>query len=584
MRILLTVLWLALVAKAAERPNVVLVITDDQGYGDLSCHGNPVLKTPHLDTLHAESLRLTDYHVAPTCSPTRASLLTGQWSNRTGVWHTIAGRSLLDKDKVTIASLLQKEGYRTAMIGKWHLGDNAPFRPQDHGFDEVFYHGGGGMGQTPDAWDNGYFDARYFDAEGCVKEPGFCTDVFFGRARDFIDESASEEEPFFLYLSTNAPHSPMHAPEVDAAPYIEAGLDTRTAHFFGMIANIDANVGRLRRHLAAKGLAENTVFIFTTDNGTSAGGGVFNAGMRGTKGSAYEGGHRVPFFVHWPARGLDKGRDDDGLCGAVDVLPTLLEIAQVRGVGDLKVDGRVLDAFCRTKDRPRPRFLITDSQRVNVPVKWKDSCVMFEKWRLVNGEELYDVGKDPGQKRDISKENGEMVEKLRAAYEKWWAELEPGFKKRARIAVNRELGDIELTCHDWIDGDETAWHQGMIRAGSVREANGGTWALEVETAGKYEVEVRRWPRGVKAGAAEGLIKGSEQPGQLAFRTVEGEALPISGASVEIANQNYQLTATNSGFYRAVLPFPSGSLNVRVSYILDDNSEIGAYYVTLRPTE
>ena len=293
LRTVLFTLGLAVVSlHAADKPNVIIVITDDQGYGDLSCHGNPVLKTPNLDALHAESVRLTDYHVSPTCGPTRAALMTGHFSNRTGVWHTINGRSILRENEVTMAQVFQKAGYATAMYGKWHMGDNYPSRPEDKGFAEVYRHGGGGVGQTPDYWDNAYFDGSYHHNGEIVPAKGFCTDVFFAQATEWIQAQAKKEEPFFAYIATNAPHGPMHCPPEWSAPYSDQpqGL----ANFLGMIANIDHNVGQLRAAVAEAGIADDTIFIFTTDNGTSSGSKIFNAGMRAQKGSEYDGGHRVP--------------------------------------------------------------------------------------------------------------------------------------------------------------------------------------------------------------------------------------------------------------------------------------------------
>ena len=197
--------------KASVKPNIIIVITDDQGYGDLSCHGNPILKTPNLDKLHSESIRLADYHVAPTCSPTRAALLTGHWTNRTGVWHTIMGRSMLRENEVTIGKIFRDAGYATGMFGKWHLGDNYPYRPEDRGFTEVLRHGGGGVGQTPDYWDNAYFDGSYWHNGKPTPVKGFCTDVFFDYATRFIKAQKKAGKPFLAYISTNAPHGPMHA-------------------------------------------------------------------------------------------------------------------------------------------------------------------------------------------------------------------------------------------------------------------------------------------------------------------------------------------------------------------------------------
>ena len=311
-------------ALAGDPTNVVFVISDDQGYGDLACTGNPIIKTPNIDHLASESSGLSDYHVAPTCSPTRCALLTGHWTNRTGVWHTIMGRSMLRENEVTVGRMFADAGYETGMFGKWHLGDNYPYRPEDRGFSEVYRHGGGGIGQTPDLWDNAYFDGSYFHNGNIVPAKGFCTDVFFEQANSFISKCAKEKKPFFAYISTNAPHGPLHCPKKYSDMY--AGQSDKIAAFFGMITNIDDNVGKTRKLIEELGIKDNTIFVFTTDNGTASGAKVFNAGMKGKKGSAYEGGHRVPLYLHWPAGGITKQHDVKTLTHAVDIVPTLLEI------------------------------------------------------------------------------------------------------------------------------------------------------------------------------------------------------------------------------------------------------------------
>ena len=399
--ILFTLIFAFLLSvNGANQPNVVLVITDDQGYGDLSCHGNPVLKTPHLDELYRDSIRLIDYHVAPTCSPTRAALITGHWTNRTGVWHTIMGRSMLRHNEVTIGQILADGGYRTGMFGKWHLGDNYPYRPEDRGFQEVLRHGGGGVGQTPDYWDNAYFDGSYFHNGKALPVKGFCTDVFFDHAKQFIRNVKNRDKPFFVYLCTNAPHGPMHAPKKYNKPYAKHGVNI--ANFLGMIANIDDNVGSMRAFLKEEGLADNTIFIFTTDNGTSSGANIHNNGMRGRKGSEYDGGHRVPFFIHWPKGGLIGGRDVDMITSYVDVVPTLIEYCNVPKPKGVKFDGFNIRPLIEGKQSNWPdRILVTDSQRVRDPIKWRKSSVMTDQWRLVNGKELFDINEDPGQKKNI---------------------------------------------------------------------------------------------------------------------------------------------------------------------------------------
>ena len=287
-----------------EKPNIIMIMTDDQGYGDLSIHGNPYLKTPHLDQLAEESIRFSNFHVATTCAPTRAGLMTGVHCNRTGTWHTVGGRSLLSTRFPTIAEQLQPLDYATGIFGKWHLGDNYPFRPQDRGFDEVLVHGGGGVGQTPDYWNNDYFDDTYFHNGQPKKYTGFCTDIWFQEATKFIKESDDNDEPFFCYITTNAPHGPHHAPQSYIDPYLDND-DIVNPNFFGQIANVDDNIGKLKQMLSTQGLLDNTIIIFLTDNGTAAGASIdkdkhvtkgYNSGMRGKKVDEYEGGHRVPLL------------------------------------------------------------------------------------------------------------------------------------------------------------------------------------------------------------------------------------------------------------------------------------------------
>jgi len=316
-----------------ERPNVILILTDDQGYGDLSCTGNPVLKTPHLDRLYTESVRLTDYHVDPMCAPTRAALMTGRYAARTGVWSTLRGRYYLRRGEVTIADVFSSSGYRTGIFGKWHLGDNYPYHPYNRGFQESLSFGGGVVGEIPDYWDNDNFTATY-DRNGEYEQHScYCTDVWFNEARQFM--MADEDLPFFCYISTNAPHGPFNVHEKYSAPYLEQEISENRARFYGMIANIDENIGQLRQDLVDNELVENTILIFMGDNGTAAGTGLtkdglptdgFNAGMRGKKTWVYDGGHRNACFVHWPKGHLAGGRDVEKVTAHVDVLPTLVDL------------------------------------------------------------------------------------------------------------------------------------------------------------------------------------------------------------------------------------------------------------------
>jgi arylsulfatase A-like enzyme len=489
-------------AGAERRPNVVLIMSDDQGYGDLHCHGNSMIRTPSLDRLHEQSVRLTDFHVDPTCSPTRSALLTGRYSTRTGVWHTVMGRSLLARDEVTLADMLSAAGYRTAIFGKWHLGDNYPLRPQDRGFQEVLVHGGGGIGQTPDYWGNDYFDDTYFHNGRPEKFSGYCTDVFFQQAIDYIERE--REQPFFVYLPTNVPHGPYNVDGKYSRPYRERGVPEAMANFYGMIENLDENVGRLLARLDEWRLAEDTIVIFMTDNGTAAGAARgnrsassawqgFNAGMRGQKGSAFEGGHRVPCFIRYPRGGISGGRDVSELAAHIDLLPTLAELCSAKTPPNRQLDGRGLAAILKGDSANWPqRTLFVHSQRIETPEKWRQSAVMFGRFRLIDGKELYDLASDPGQERDIAAESPRRVDQLRGAYETWWKSLEPAFDRDVTIVVGSDKENpTQLNCMDWhADIQQIPWNQQQVKA--TPWAN-GYWMIDVAAAGTYEFTLRQQP-------------------------------------------------------------------------------------------
>ncbi len=600
-------------AATPSKPNIVFVITDDQGYGDLGYTGNPILKTPHTDRLAAESPQLRDYHVAPTCSPTRAALMTGRWTNRTGVWHTVNGRSMLRENEVTLAQLLKDHGYATGMFGKWHLGDNYPYRPEDRGFTEVYRHGGGGVGQTPDLWDNAYFDGHYFHNGRVVPAKGFCTDVFFEQARRFIREQAGKKQPFLAYISPNAPHGPMHAPQKDLDLY--KSLDPVVAAFFAMITNIDENIGATRALLRELGIEHNTLFIFTTDNGTATGAKIFNAGMRGAKGSEYDGGHRVPFLAHWPAAGWNRKHVSDVLCHAVDVVPTLLDLTGAKPPSKLKFDGlsirALLDPSGSTEKWPHDRVLVTDSQRVRDPVKWKQTAVMSGAWRLVNGKELYNIREDPGQKIDIRAQHPEQAGRLSSFYESWWAELLPTFSQTTEIHIGHpEHPIVTLTGHDWIAEELPPWNQQHIRMaegfgpgrqtrpGTETEKSGqsestpaksihkGHWAVKVLTPGLYEISVRRWPAELNKPITAALPPGEDVPGaSKAFRARPGVAIPAVRAtlrldSLDVASAPVAAGDTQVRFTRAL---SAGSYRLSPVFVTADGNEVGAYYAVITST-
>lgn len=568
----------ALCLGAVSRPNVVLIMTDDQGYGDLSCHGNPILKTPQLDKLYGQAVRLTDYHVAPTCSPTRSALVTGHWTNRTGVWHTIMGRSLLRANEVTFGQLFKDAGYATGMFGKWHMGDNYPYRPEDRGFTEVMRHGGGGVGQTPDYWDNAYFDGAYFHNGKPEKVKGFCTDVWFDYAQRFIRAQHKAGKPFFAYITPNAPHGPMHSPPEDSAPYAEQGVGL--ANFYGMIANIDKNVGQLRRVIKKLGIEDNTLFIFTTDNGTSSGRKIFNAGMRGQKGSEYDGGHRVPFFCYWPDGGLTGGRDVAPIAHAVDVVPTLLDLCWIDAPSTIKFDGRSIKPLLMNRASNWPdRILVTDSQRVKDPIKWRKSAVMTNQWRLVNGKELYDIKDDPGQTKDVAKNHSAVVKRLTDFYEAWWTELEPTFQQDCPLTVGHvQDNPATLTGHDWITVGSSPWNQSHIRTGVDSPKSTGHWIIDVARDGMYRIGLRRWPREADVAITAGMAAGADVPGVQPFRARSGKAIDVRKAWLRVGRQKAEEGVTpDMEEVVFTLDLSAGVTQMEARFYMNETKYMGAYY-------
>ena len=426
---------------AGRRPNVVLVITDDQGYGEIGVHGNPVIRTPHLDRLHDASVRFTDFHVSPTCAPTRSALLTGRHEFKNGVTHTIFERERLTLKATTIAQVLRSAGYATGIFGKWHLGDEDAYQPGQRGFDEVFVHGGGGIGQTfpgscGDAPDNRYFDPAIRHNGRFVKTRGYCTDVFFGRALDWIGAQRAAVRPFFAYVTPNAPHAPYISPGAAyEAPYLGKSLSTNAVAYYAMISNLDENVGRLQARLREWQLETNTLVIFLTDNGHSVPN-VFNAGMRGMKGGPYQGGTRVPSFWHWPET-LTPG-DRPQLAAHLDVFRTLAGLAGARLSPEVErqVEGRSLLPLLANRSAPWPdRTLVTHVGRWNhgqvAAAKFRQSAIRNTRFRLVNDAELFDLEADPGESRNVLADHPAVVAELRAAYDRWWDEILPGLDNEA---------------------------------------------------------------------------------------------------------------------------------------------------------
>ncbi len=484
----------AVPAAAAAAPNVIMIVTDDQGYGDLGAHGNPWLRTPHLDRLRSESVRLEDFHVDPVCTPTRAALMTGRYAVRTGAWAVTEGRQLLRRDEVTMAQVFAAGGYRTGIFGKWHLGDNYPYGPQYRGFQESVVLRGGGVGEIPDAWGNNYFDDRYWRNGRLERFEGYCTDVFFLEALRFI--RAADSRSFFVYLPTNAMHSPHLVADRYADPYRRQGVPEERAKFYGMIANFDENLGRLLAALEETGLARDTVLVFFGDNGTSVGGGRragdgFNAGMRGNKGTLYEGGHRVACFVRWPGK-FEAGREVRELTTHRDLLPTLIELCGLPRPAGRKLDGASIVPLLRGQTQGwAERVAIVDRQ-ANRLVQDAPFVVMRGRWRLVN-RELFDLAQDPGQSRNLAGQHPDVVGRLRSDYEAWWRDVSAAGDAPAPFVVGApEENPTVLTARDWHPtAGPVPWRQEAL-AEDGRFDN-GCWYIEPARAGRYQIRLARFP-------------------------------------------------------------------------------------------
>ena len=322
---------------AGKRPNIILLLIDDQGYGDASCNGNPILKTPNIDRLCHEGVHFEDFHVSPTCSPTRSALMSGKHEFKNGVTHTIRERERMSPKTATIAEVLRRAGYRTGIFGKWHLGDEDAYQPDRRGFEEVFIHGGGGIGQRypgscADAPENRYFDPLIKHNGRFVKTRGYCTDIFFNQATKWI-ESVKGDRPFFAYLATNAPHAPLDCPPEYEKLY--AGkVSPMVAKFYGMIVNIDDNLGRLLAKLNAWGIDDNTLVICINDNGGFAPAcEIWNAGMKGSKNTPDNGGTRAMSLWRWP--GAIQPAACNALAAHVDIFPTFAELAGAKIPADV---------------------------------------------------------------------------------------------------------------------------------------------------------------------------------------------------------------------------------------------------------
>lgn len=593
MMILLTVIALLHCrAHAAEdRPNVVIVMIDDMGYGDLRCHGSPFIPTPHLDGLHASSVRLTNFHVAPMCSPTRGQLLTGLDAMRNGSTIVSSSRMMVRTDAPMLPAHLATAGYATGHFGKWHLGENHPHRPQDRGFQETIWFPLQEISSLSDHWGNDYFDPVFRRADGTEQRfEGYCTDVLFEQALQWMSQQHQLKRPFLCYLPLNVVHGPQWAPAdlrraiAEQFPKLQPGK----IGYLAMLANADTNVGRLEDFLKQTGLRDNTIVVFLSDNGGYALIGEYNAGMRDGKSRLAEGGHRVPCFVRWPkvSIGGSAGRDLDGLTQVQDLLPTILDLCKVERQPGPAFDGISLAEPLRGVAPVPERTLVV---QYGEPKPFHMTCVMNGPWRLLSDikgaakgdKELYNLTGDPKQKKNLVDRHPDKVAELTAAYDRWWAGVEPQTRERATISLGHPAQPkVTLNSAEWRSGAMGGMTN--LRKGVKRR---GVWDVNICEAGLYQVELRRWPEesglALAAAAPAWTPRDTSTPDHAGFPPAE--ALPIANAKLRVGTAEEESAVDGkSSAAEFQVRLPAGPAELEATFQDADGKHLcSAFFVTVK---
>ena len=599
-----------------KKPNVIVIMTDDQGYPELSMHGNPILKTPNLDKLGKSSVQFKNFHVTPMCAPTRGELLTGLDNAVNQLSNVSSGRSLLKSGIPTMGNIFGANGYSTGIFGKWHMGSNYPYRPQDRGFDESVWFPSSHIGSVSDFWGNDYFDDTYWHNGKKQKYEGYCTDIFFNESIRFIEESIDQDKPFFAYIATNTPHGPLYPKQEDYEALEklfekskfanQKGLKSSLVKYLAMIRNIDSNVGDLANFLDTKGVIDDTIIIFLTDNGSTMGKSYFNAGMRGMKTELWEGGHRVPLFIKWKNGNFKEvGNEIEGLCRVTDIVPTLVELCGLKISNRSSLKGMSLAPILKgKKEISKERKLIINYSRmpnfISYPIphgqtilKKEGAVVLWKNWRLLESRELYNLENDPKQQLNIYDENPGIVQILDNELDRWWDSVKEDANEVQRIIIgSSHENPTNLTAIDWLD--VFVDQQQQISYGARKNSY---WCLEVDNAGEYEIELRRWPKETNA-----LITGV--PNTLGGRKAKTHALPITQASIYIGGLELRSISDKNpygfeGLTKKVDPkdtaikfnvnLEKGPIYLHTFFHLDEGSStrgsdqnlIGAYYVCIK---
>ena len=523
-------------ATQVEKPNVILILTDDQGIGELGAHGNPWIQTPNIDKFYKQSVRLTDFHVNPVCTPIRAAIMTGRYPINNGAWATYKGRDAISDGAYTMAQLFQQNGYKTGIFGKWHLGDNYPARPTDLGFEIAIHHKAGGVGELSDYWGTNYFDDVYYVNNEPQQFEGYCTDVWFQEATKFIE--ANKEQPFFVYLPTNVPHSPFYVEKKYAEPYQHLkGTKIVNPEFYAMITNIDENFGKLEKFLKKHKLADNTILIFMTDNGTSDGISKdckigYNMGLRGKKNDRKDGGRRVPFFIRWKDGKVKGGRDINEVTAHVDLFPTLAGLCNLNIPENTKLDGLDFSPLLldRTSDLHERSIFVHSRQDWRTPFGIENTCIVKDSWRLVNGTELYDIEKDRMQLNNLAEKHPEIVKELLVDNKEFLTQAKTNQEYNefpTAIIGNPNQEEIKLTIQHAIGDDLPIWKSEQVAEGKINQNN--THIIQIDAADFYTISCSRWPK-ENSGPILGIHEKNPK-NWFAYKTISPEKVRI-----QVANQ------------------------------------------------
>lgn len=564
----------ALALKAEEKPNVIIILSDDQGYGDFSCTGNPIIKTPNLDKLYAESVRFDNFHVAPLSTPTRGQLMTGLDAMHNGASTVLSGSCIMRRDIITMPEVFKENGYRTGIFGKWHLGDNYPDRPMDRGFEKALWIKGWGLLSEAE-FDNDYYKTRYQDSLTWVQSDKYCTDLWFDTAMRWMEEKQDKGENFFTYIALNAPHGPFQAPKEDYLSYCH-NVDIKTAMFFGMIQNIDKNMARLDAWLEVRGLKENTMVVYMNDNGTAGGLDVYNANMREGKGSIYDGGHRAVCFVRWPGGNIGEPRTIDYISNVQDLLPTFIDLFDFNLNSSHQFDGVSLKPILKGQDMDSERMIVIQQGNHVNPSKY-NSSVAYGKWRLVRSNELYNLENDPGQQTNIADQYPEILNKMKAYYDTWWTTVDtPPVNQQIPLFIGTtQENPVTLTSADWVgNGPNSQW---TIANG--QDDPNGYWVIDAKAGGKYSIELSRWPFHINR-----MLTETGPPFSAGGTSIrEGTALNIKYGYVKINNNEPVKVQATANAKKIVFEvnIPAG-INTLKTYFTDadDKYICGAYYTRI----